>query len=425
MRLLFIPALLITSADAFVPGWTYRVERPSLAFPPNPVQQQAEESSSTALFAKKKPNAKLAALEALENLEEVADQSMSKKELLEMEKKKQKEEKAAAADEKPKMSNKMRKMMEMDQLDAETAASAPQEVDDDQPKLSKKELKALQKKEEKMERQAAAKAEKKAARAAGDLEMPDEEPDEAPDEEPKVIVEDVPEEIAEPEAPEEIIPITLEDKIRKERPPPRIRVMESAQPGFVSLRLEKVGITFRNQEVLKDVTWGVQSGDRIGLVGRNGAGKTTQLRIMAGELEPTTGDLVKSSGTLRTAMLRQEFVDELVKERTLKEEFLSVFEEENKILQDLKDAEEALENMAGEDPDAMQQILDRMQELQQRAEDKDVYILESRVKKTMDLMGFNDEEGEDLVASFSGGWKMRIGLGKVLLKDPNVLLLGK
>jgi ATP-binding cassette subfamily F protein 3 len=316
-------------------------------------------------------------------------------------------------------------MMEMDQLDAETAASAPQEVDDDQPKLSKKELKALQKKEEKMERQAAAKAEKKAARAAGDLEMPDEEPDEAPDEEPKVIVEDVPEEIAEPEAPEEIIPITLEDKIRKERPPPRIRVMESAQPGFVSLRLEKVGITFRNQEVLKDVTWGVQSGDRIGLVGRNGAGKTTQLRIMAGELEPTTGDLVKSSGTLRTAMLRQEFVDELVKERTLKEEFLSVFEEENKILQDLKDAEEALENMAGEDPDAMQQILDRMQELQQRAEDKDVYILESRVKKTMDLMGFNDEEGEDLVASFSGGWKMRIGLGKVLLKDPNVLLLGK
>jgi ATP-binding cassette subfamily F protein 3 len=66
-----------------------------------------------------------------------------------------------------------------------------------------------------------------------------------------------------------------------------------------------------------------------------------------------------------------------------------------------------------------------MQELQQKAEDKDVYLLESRVKKIMDLMGFNEEEGDDLVASFSGGWKMRIGLGKVLLKDPNVLLLGK
>ena len=66
-----------------------------------------------------------------------------------------------------------------------------------------------------------------------------------------------------------------------------------------------------------------------------------------------------------------------------------------------------------------------MQDLQQKAEDKDVYVLESRVKKIMDLMGFNDDEADDLVASFSGGWKMRIGLGKVLLKDPNILLLGK
>ena len=189
--------------------------------------------------------------------------------------------------------------------------------------------------------------------------------------------------------------------------------------------MENVGITFRNQEVLKDVTWGVQSGDRIGLVGKNGAGKTTQLRIMAGELEPTTGDVVKSSSDLRTAMLRQEFVDELVKERTLKEEFMSVFVEENQILQDLKETEAKLEGMSGEDPDAMQEVLDRMQQLQEKAQDKDVYVLESRVKKTMDLMGFNDDEQDDLVASFSGGWKMRIGLGKVLLKEPNVLLLGK
>lgn len=66
--------------------------------------------------------------------------------------------------------------------------------------------------------------------------------------------------------------LTLEDKIRKERPPPRIRIMESSQQGYSSLRLENVGITFRNQQVLKDVTWGVQTGDKIGLVGPNGAG---------------------------------------------------------------------------------------------------------------------------------------------------------
>jgi len=217
--------------------------------------------------------------------------------------------------------------------------------------------------------------------------------------------------------------ITLEERIRKERPPPRIRVMESAQPNFSSLRLENIGITFRDQEVLKDVTWGVQTGDRIGLVGHNGAGKTTQLRIMSGEMEPTTGDVVKSKKDLRVAMLRQEFVDELVPDQTLMEEFMSVFEEENQILTDLRDAEQQLENMTGDDPDKMQEVLDRMQNLQAKAESKDVYALQSKAKKTMNLMGFEDDEEDYLVAMFSGGWKMRIGLGKVLLKDPNILLL--
>jgi ATP-binding cassette, subfamily F, member 3 len=153
------------------------------------------------------------------------------------------------------------------------------------------------------------------------------------------------------------------------------------------------------------------------------AGKTTQIRILAGELEPTTGDVVKSSKDVRTAVLRQEFIDELVLERTLREEFLSVFDEENKILEEIKATESALENTPPDEVDTMQQILDRMQELQNLAEDKAVYTLDSRIKKIMDLMGFTDDEGDDLVASFSGGWKMRIGLGKALLRDPSVLLL--
>lgn len=133
--------------------------------------------------------------------------------------------------------------------------------------------------------------------------------------------------------------------------------------------------------------------------------------------------MVKSSKDIRTAVLRQEFVDELVLDRTLREEFLSVFETENKVLDDLKAAETALETMPPDEVGKMQDILDRMQELQNLAEDKAVYTLESRIKKVMDLMGFTDDEGDDLVASFSGGWKMRIGLGKALLQNPSVLLL--
>jgi ATPase subunit of ABC transporter with duplicated ATPase domains len=218
--------------------------------------------------------------------------------------------------------------------------------------------------------------------------------------------------------------LTAEEKIRKERPPPRIRVMESSQPDYTALRLENIAITFRDQPVLKSATWGVQTGDRIGLVGANGAGKTTQLRILAGELEPTAGDVVKSSKDLRVAMLRQEFIDEIDLTRSLREEFMSVFTEEAEIMASLAQAEKELEGMTGtDDADQMQEVLDRMAKLQAKADTKNVGALDSRVSKIMDLMGFEPEEGDYEVSMFSGGWKMRIGLGKVLLKDPNILLL--
>jgi ABC-type cobalamin/Fe3+-siderophores transport system ATPase subunit len=219
--------------------------------------------------------------------------------------------------------------------------------------------------------------------------------------------------------------LTAEERIRKERPPPRIRVMESSQPDYTALRLENIAITFRDQPVLKSATWGVQTGDRIGLVGANGAGKTTQLRILAGELEPTAGDVVKSSKDLRVAMLRQEFIDEIDLTRTLREEFMAVFTEEADIMNSLREAEEELAQMSGsaDDADKMQEVLDRMNKLQNKADAKNVNALDSRVSKIMDLMGFEPEEGDYEVSAFSGGWKMRIGLGKVLLQDPNILLL--
>ena len=134
--------------------------------------------------------------------------------------------------------------------------------------------------------------------------------------------------------------------------------------------------------------------------------------------------MVKSHKDLRVAMLRQEFIDEIDMERTLREEFMSVFTEEAEILSQLREAEVQLEGMTGQDDaDAMQEVLDRMAKLQAKADAKNVNALDSRVSKVMDLMGFDPEEGDYAVSMFSGGWKMRIGLGKVLLKDPNILLL--
>jgi ATPase subunit of ABC transporter with duplicated ATPase domains len=111
------------------------------------------------------------------------------------------------------------------------------------------------------------------------------------------------------------------------------------------------------------------------------------------------------------SVLRQEFVDELIPERSLRDEFLSVFVEERQIKEDLRAVEAELEAITGDE--GMQEILDRMQTLQARADAKDVYGLDTRAEKVMNLMGFDATDVEAPVSSFSGGWKMRIGLGKV------------
>lgn len=240
------------------------------------------------------------------------------------------------------------------------------------------------------------------------------------DEQTDVIVEEVASadvEIMEELSVIDLVAETLEQKLRKERPPGRVRFAESSQPDFVMMALEKVGLIYGNQMVLKDASFSVTTGERVGLVGPNGGGKTTQLRILAGEIEPTTGDVVKSSRDLRVSYLRQEFVDGLMLDSTLREELSTAFVEERALLNDIADLEEQVGRLV-DDVEEMSKVLDHLQELQEKAISKGVYSLDGKVDKIMEAMGFTPKDGEALVRSFSGGWKMRIGLAKILLQDP-------
>jgi ATPase subunit of ABC transporter with duplicated ATPase domains len=78
---------------------------------------------------------------------------------------------------------------------------------------------------------------------------------------------------------------------------------------------------------------------------------------------------------------------------------------------------------AADDPSMMEEKLNKLADLQEQANMKGVYSLESRIEKIMDQTGFGEADGDALVSSFSGGWKMRIGIAKILLQEPNVLLL--
>lgn len=140
---------------------------------------------------------------------------------------------------------------------------------------------------------------------------------------------------------------------------------------------------------------------------------------MAGEIEPTYGEVVKSSANLRIAFLRQEFVEGLVLENTLKEELVASFVEERKILADIEACEKELEATT-DNPEKMDEVLQRLSQLQDKATAKGAYSLEPKVEKVMDQIGFSKDDATALVSSFSGGWKMRIGLAKILLSDPYV-----
>lgn len=186
------------------------------------------------------------------------------------------------------------------------------------------------------------------------------------------------------------------------------------------VKLEHISKTFKGTTVLKDVSWEVRKGERVGLVGVNGAGKTTQLKIIVGEEEPDSGNLVKVKENMKIAFLTQEF--EVVSSRTVREEFVSAFAEQMEVSQRLDEVQKALE-ASTEDLKLMGKLLDDLDELQRKAQALDLYDIDVKINKMMPEVGFTPEDSDRLVASFSGGWQMRMSLGKILLQEPDLLLL--
>lgn len=184
------------------------------------------------------------------------------------------------------------------------------------------------------------------------------------------------------------------------------------------LRLEHVQKIYPTGEVLQDVSWEVKTGDRIGLVGVNGAGKSTQLKIIAGEIEPTAGQVIRPS-SLKIAYLTQEF--EVDPNRTVKDEFWIVFKEANQIQKDLAQVNHKLGNL--KEGDDFEHLLKQMDRLQRQFEALNGYELESQIDKILPELGFEAGDSDRTVDQFSGGWQMRMSLGKILLQSPDLLLL--
>lgn len=183
------------------------------------------------------------------------------------------------------------------------------------------------------------------------------------------------------------------------------------------LRLDRISKIYPNGEPLREVTWEVKPGQRVGLVGANGTGKTTQFKIITGEVEPTSGEVFKPNGC-KIAYLTQEF--DIDQSASVRDELLGAFKEAHDIKAALHHVEKQLETA---EPADLDRLLKKLHKLQVDFEHVDGYGLERRVDKILPDIGFSLEDADRLVSTFSGGWQMRIGFGKVMLREPDVLLL--
>lgn len=181
------------------------------------------------------------------------------------------------------------------------------------------------------------------------------------------------------------------------------------------IQLQNVSFGYAGYEILKDVTWGVGQGEKIGLVGPNGCGKSTMLHLLRGEINPDSGDVSCIRG-VRVGYLAQ--TEPMLKERTLADSLLAPFEEVLNIRSKMRRLESLLEKEP-EDKDLLQQYGVCGVEYERLGG----YTLEQRIEVLLDELGFEKKDLDRPLASFSGGEVGRVALLEVLVKDPDVLLL--
>ncbi|MBX3385495.1 MAG: ABC-F family ATP-binding cassette domain-containing protein [Phycisphaeraceae bacterium] len=178
--------------------------------------------------------------------------------------------------------------------------------------------------------------------------------------------------------------------------------------------------TIGTRVLLDGVSFSLESGQKVGLVGRNGVGKTTLFRVLAGRLRPDSGSVVAQRGS-RVGYLTQD--PELNPDHTLLEEAAAGMTELRRLHRELDEVFrdlELTENAAG---DMLQRLLKRQSDLQTRLDALGGYAVEHKVEQVLHGLGFVDEQFGLPVRGLSGGQKGRLALAKLLLESPDLLLL--
>jgi len=190
-------------------------------------------------------------------------------------------------------------------------------------------------------------------------------------------------------------------------------------PRKSMLHLKNISKEFAGKPLFTDISWHLKKGERVGLVGENGAGKSTIMRIIAGQIELSSGELQFAKGAT-VGYLPQDGLT--TRGNSLFEEALSALAELQSMEEELRTLTIELETVTHSDP-RHAIALDRFGHLQEEFRVKGGYTKEADVGVVLTGLGFLPEQWQRDCGTFSGGWQMRIALAKLLLQRPNVLLL--
>ncbi len=186
------------------------------------------------------------------------------------------------------------------------------------------------------------------------------------------------------------------------------------------LNIHNLSIAFGGEYLFEEITFRLGAGDRVGLVGKNGAGKSTMLKILSKELQPDTG-AIAAEKEISIGFLKQDI--DFVKGRTVLEEayeaFVDIIAAEKKI----KSLNEQLTTRTDYESQAYMDIIEELSDVSHHFEIIGGYNYVGETEKILLGLGFRREDFDKLTDTFSGGWRMRIELAKLLLQNNDVLLL--
>lgn len=186
------------------------------------------------------------------------------------------------------------------------------------------------------------------------------------------------------------------------------------------LNVHNLSVTFMGTDLFAGITFKLNKGDRIGLIGKNGAGKSTLLKVLAKDIE-TSGGTMAFDKDVRIGFLRQDI--DFVEGRTILEEAYQAFEEIKAIELKLDEINNQLTTRTDYESESYHQLIVDLTDLTERYELLGGYNYQGDTEKILQGLGFQREDFDKLTDTFSGGWRMRIELAKLLLQNNDILLL--